>query len=48
MKNIDESYVIKKYSEGHSTISLAKELETYPKKIERILKKNGQPLRSRS
>ena len=48
MKNIDESYVIKKYSEGHSTISLAKELETYPKKIERILKKNGQPLRIRS
>jgi very-short-patch-repair endonuclease len=48
MKNIDESYVIKKYTEGHSTISLAKELETYPKKIERILKKNGHTLRSRS
>ena len=48
MKNIDEVYVIKNYTEGQSTISLAKELNTYPKKIERILKKNGQSLRSRS
>jgi len=48
MKNIDESYVIKKYDEGSSTIVLAKELGTYPKKIERILKKNGTQLRSRS
>lgn len=48
MKNIDEAYVIKNYTEGQSTISLAKELNTYPKKIERILKKNGQSLRSRS
>ena len=48
MKSIDESYVIKKYVEGNSTISIAKELNTYPKKIERILKKNGEPLRSRS
>ena len=48
MKQIDESYVIKKYTDGHSTISIAKELNTYPKKIERILKKNGEPLRTRS
>ena len=48
MKSIDESYVIKRYTEGCSTISIAKELDTYPKKIERILKKNGEPLRSRS
>ena len=48
MKNINESYVIKQYTEGHSTISLAKELNTYPKKIERILKKHGRSLRSRS
>ena len=48
MKNIDESYVIKKYAEGSSTIQLAKELNTYPKKIERILKKNNQTIRSRS
>ena len=48
MKNIDEAYVIKNYTEGQSTISLAKELSTYPKKIERILKKNGLSLRSRS
>ena len=27
---------------------LAKELDTYPKKIERILKRNGQSLRSKS
>lgn len=38
MKNIDEKYVIEKYADGSSTIQLAKELETYPKKIERILK----------
>jgi very-short-patch-repair endonuclease len=48
MKNVSESYVIKKYAGGQSTISLAKELDTYPKKIERILKKNGYTLRSRS
>jgi len=48
MKKIDESYVIKKYSEGSSTIQLAKELDTYPKKIERILKKNNQKIRTRS
>jgi len=41
MKDINESYVIKRYKAGQSTLSLAKELNTYPKKIERILKKNG-------
>ena len=41
MKEIDEAYVIKQYGNNHSTYSLAKELGTYPKKIERILKKNG-------
>ena len=48
MKDINESYVIKRYKAGQSTLSLAKELNTYPKKIERILKKNGHTLRSRS
>ena len=48
MKNIDEKYVIEKYAEGSSTIQIAKELDTYPKKIERILKKNNQIIRSRS
>ncbi len=48
MKNIDEKYVIEKYADGSSTIQLAKELETYPKKIERILKKHNQPIRSSS
>ena len=48
MKDINESYVIKRYKAGQSTLSLAKELNTYPKKIERILKKNGHVLRSRS
>ena len=36
MSKIDEGYVIKKYSENFSTYSIAKELDTYPKKIERI------------
>lgn len=48
MSKIDESYVVKQYGENFSTYSIAKELDTYPKKIERILKKNGVKLRSRS
>tara|TARA_R110000765_G_scaffold77281_5_gene151844 strand:+ start:192 stop:971 length:780 start_codon:yes stop_codon:yes gene_type:complete len=48
MSKIDESYVVKQYGENFSTYSIAKELDTYPKKIERILKKNGIKLRSRS
>lgn len=48
MKNIDETYVIEQYDKNHSTYSIAKELGTYPKKIERILKKNGRQLRSKS
>ena len=48
MNSIDEAYVINQYSNNHSTYSIAKELGTYPKKIERILKKNGHELRSKA
>ena len=48
MSKIDEGYVIEQYQKNSSTYSIAKELDTYPKKIERILKKNGVTLRSRS
>ena len=48
MAKIDEGYVIKQYQQNSSTYSIAKELGTYPKKIERILKKNGIALRTRS
>ncbi len=48
MSAINEAYVIKQYKNNHSTYSIAKELGTYPKKIERILKKNGHPLRSKA
>ena len=48
MSSINEAYVIQQYTDGCSTIVLAKELDTYPKKIERILKRNGQSLRSKS
>jgi very-short-patch-repair endonuclease len=48
MTNIDEEYVIQRYSEGHSTYSIAKELNTYAKKLERILKKNNIKIRSKS
>jgi len=48
MPSIDEGYVVKQYQNNSSTYSIAKELNTYPKKIERILKKNGITLRSRS
>ena len=45
---IDEEFVINKYADNESTYSIAKELGTYPKKIERILKKNNIKLRSKS
>jgi len=48
MKSIDEAYVIKQYGNNQSTYSIAKELGTYPKKIERILRKNGHKLRGKS
>ena len=48
MKYIDEGYVIKEYHDNKSTYEIAKNLNTYPKKIERILKKNGCKLRSKS
>jgi very-short-patch-repair endonuclease len=48
MKNIDETYVIDQYRNGSSTLQIAKEFDTYPKKIERILKKNNEPIRSKS
>lgn len=48
MSKIDEGYVIDQYQKNSSTYSIAKELGTYPKKIERILKKNGITLRTRS
>jgi len=46
--SINEEYVVKQYENNHSTYSIAKELGTYPKKIERILKKRGIERRSRS
>ena len=48
MAKIDEGYVVEQYQKNSSTYSIAKELGTYPKKIERILKKNGITLRTRS
>lgn len=48
MKNINESYVIKKYQEGLSCAQIAEEFDTYSKKIERVLKKNGIALRTKS
>lgn len=48
MKNINEPYVIKKYEEGLSCAEIAEELNTYSKKIERILKKHSVKIRSRA
>ncbi len=45
---MDESRIVKKYEEGFSCPEIAEEFNTYAKKIERILKKNQVPLRSRS
>jgi very-short-patch-repair endonuclease len=47
MSNINEEYVLEQYSNNRSTYDIAKELNTYAKKIERILKKNGFQLRDR-
>lgn len=46
--SINEDYVVKQYEDNHSTYSIAKELGTYPKKIERILIKKGVERRNRS
>ena len=37
MSAINEAYVIKQYKNNHSTYSIAKELGTYPKKIEKSM-----------
>lgn len=46
--NLDYNYIVKKYRDGASCKEIADELGTYSKKIERLLKKNGENLRSRS
>ena len=43
-----EQRVIRLYHEDKSPYEIAEELGTYPNKIRRILKKMGEPLRSRS
>lgn len=47
MSEIDEAYVLDQYSNDRSTYDIAKELNTYAKRIERILKKNGYKLRDK-
>jgi very-short-patch-repair endonuclease len=44
---LDYSKVKKLYEEGHSVREIAKMLNTYPNKINRILKKSGVQLRSK-
>lgn len=48
MQPLDENYIIREYKNNKSTYHLAQELNTYPKKIERIIKKHGLELRSRA
>lgn len=45
---MNDDYIVKKYKEGFSCAEIAEEFNTYSKKVERILKKNGVPTRSRS
>ena len=47
MSKIDESYVIAEYKKNRSSYDIATELNTYPNKIRRVLKKNGYSLRSK-
>lgn len=48
MKQINTNDVISKYNDGLSCAEIADSYGTYPKKIERLLKKHGVTLRSRS
>lgn len=48
MSSIDEEYVIEQYNQNKSTYHIAKELNTYPNKIRRILKKHGYSMRDKS
>ena len=48
MKELNIKEVTKKYKEGLSCAEIAEQFSTYPKKIERLLKKQGVALRSRS
>jgi intein-encoded DNA endonuclease-like protein len=45
---LNEKEVIDLYNEGVSTYQIAKDLNTYPNKIRRILHKNGIELKTRS
>jgi very-short-patch-repair endonuclease len=47
MQKINETYILEQYENNRSTYDIAKELNTYAKKIERILKKNGHKLRDK-
>lgn len=48
MSEIDESHVINEYKNNKSTYEIARDLNTYPNKIRRILKRNGYDLRDKS
>lgn len=43
-----EKQILEMYNDGKSTYQIAKELNTYPNKIRRILMKNGVELKTRS
>lgn len=45
---MNDDYIIRRYREGFSCAEIAEEFNTYSKKVERILKKNGVQTRSRS
>lgn len=45
---MNEQHIIERYLNNESTYQIAESLKTYPKKIERVLVKNGIKLRSRS
>ena len=47
-KKIDEDYVIEQYNNNKSTYTIAAELNTYPNKINRILKRKGCKVRDKS
>ncbi|MHA2401435.1 MAG: hypothetical protein ACXADH_00470 [Candidatus Kariarchaeaceae archaeon] len=45
---MNDDYIVEKYKEGFSCGEIAEEFNTYSKKIERVLKKNGVKIRSRA
>ncbi len=46
-QDLDHEYIIQEYKAGRKVLNIAKEVNTYPKKIQKILKSNGVEFRKK-